>query len=476
MDLSLEETITVLASSPGLSSRGIVRLSGPRVCQIVDEWFIPRDQSTDSYRQSAAVHRGVLRVPELRALVPAEAYLWPTRSRYTGQPLVEFHLPGSPPLIEAVLLEATRRGTRPARPGEFTLRAFLSGKIDLLQAEAVLGVIDAHDHIELQTALSQLAGGISGQLVNLRRDLLDLLADLEAGLDFVEEDIEFVSRCELTGRVALARQFLEKLLQQSSGRMQSLTRPRVVLAGLPNAGKSTLFNKLAGSESAIVSQRKGTTRDFLAVPVDWKGMTIDLVDTAGWELNVSGISEESQRQRAEQLHSADLIIWCTSAADSSEMRELDQKFFTIAASQSRSMIRVLTQSDRLCRDHAQLDQLSIDGMASNQKLASEHSLVVSAVTGVGLDALAEAMSRMLVSSSNTSRQWLGVTATRCSESLEAVAASLAHAEESAGIANIGDELLAVDLREALDHLGRVLGAVYTEDILDRVFSKFCIGK
>ncbi|MCX7406677.1 MAG: 50S ribosome-binding GTPase [Planctomycetales bacterium] len=463
MNLSLDEPIAALASPPGSAARGILRLSGGDVRAVLAEWFEPQDGDAWQHMRVAAIHAGVLKLPHARVPIPVEAHLWPNHRSYTGQPTVELHLSGSPPLLEAVLAELHRRGARPARPGEFTLRAFLAGRLDLLQAEAVLGVIDAHDHVELQAALAQLAGGLSGRLADLRHDLLELLADLEAGLDFIEEDIEFVGRGELIHRIALARRFVEDLLQQSSDRMQSRTRATVVLAGLPNAGKSTLFNRLAGSDAALVSTHEGTTRDFLSAAVDWRGLAFDLIDTAGWELAATGIAQAAQKQRSDQFDAADVLLWCSSITLDNQQRLLDEQLFAEAAALSRSSVRVLTQLDRV--DPAQTLQMP-----------PQSDTAISAVTEVGLDTLADLLRSRLSSPRGSARQWLGMTAARCRESLAAIAESLVRAEATAASTSSGDELLAIDLREALDHLGRILGTVYTDDILDRVFSKFCIGK
>jgi len=472
MDLSLDDTIAALASPPGAARRGIVRISGPEIRRILTEWFRPDDQARWQAACAAARHPGQITVAGARTPIRVDMYDWPNRRSYTGQPLVELHLPGSPPLLEAVLSTAYRHGARPARAGEFTLRAFLAGKLDLLQAEAVLGVIDAHDHQELQAALSQLAGGLSGRLSELRRDLLELLADLEAGLDFIEEDIEFVSRIELLARVAAARVFVEDLLQQTSKRMQSRARLRVALAGLPNAGKSTLFNRLAAGQAALVSASEGTTRDFLQAPVAWSGLEFDLVDTAGWEQSAEQISGAAQQQRSEQVQRADLVIWCSAGNLATTRRELDDQLFQDVRQQSRACVRIQTQMDR---DDAQT-WLTTTAPLHDLEALTDAPPEISAVTGDGLDRLLEAIRSRLASTRGNARQWLGMTEARCRESFEAVAESLRRAEESAGIESIGDELIAVDVREALDHLGKILGVIYTDDILDRVFSKFCIGK
>lgn len=473
MDLALDDTIAALASAPGGSQRGIIRVSGGDVRQVLAEWFQPDDALNWQTARTAAVHAGSLASIGSRAPIRAIAYDWPGRRSYTGQPLVELHLPGSPPLLEAVLASLYRRGVRAARPGEFTMRAFLAGKLDLLQAEAVLGVIDAHDHVELQTALSQLAGGLSGRLSELRRDLLELLADLEAGLDFIEEDIEFVSRVEVLGRIAAAHNLVEDLLDQTADRIQSRTRPRVVLAGLPNAGKSTLFNRIAGQAAALVSATEGTTRDFLQVAVDWSGLAFDLIDTAGWESKSDGIASAAQGHRLDQVRSADLVIWCSSSDLLPAHRDRDSTLFEEARVQARKCIRIQTQIDR---PDAQMWLFDPDQSSTELDQVSETPLEVSAVSGIGLSDLAQVIRDRLTTSQGSARQWLGMTTARCRGSLESTAHALGRAEDAAGMVSVGDELIAVDIREALDHLGQILGVIYTDDILDRVFSKFCIGK
>ena len=223
--IRLDDTIAALASAPGVGGRGIVRVSGGDVRQLLEQHFTSRDAERWTKATCAARHVGEWQLavdvpwddaPFQNGLrLPVEVGLWPTKRSYTGQPLAELHLIGSPPLLEAVLTQLCRSGCRAARPGEFTLRAFLAGRLDLLQAEAVLGVIDAADHVELDQALQQLAGGISQQMGTLRADLLDLLADLEAGLDFVDEDIEFVSREQRLSRVTAAQRTIAELCDQA---------------------------------------------------------------------------------------------------------------------------------------------------------------------------------------------------------------------------------------------------------------------
>ena len=385
-----------------------------------------------------------------------DMYLWPTRRSYTGQPMVEWHMIGSPPLLEATLEELYQHNVRPARPGEFTLRAFLAGRIDLMQAEAVLGVIDAHDHVELEQALKQLAGGLSGKLAAVRSELVDLLSDLEAGLDFADEDIEFVPRENGVERLGVLMVELEKLHDEADSRMHSNVRYRVVLGGLPNAGKSTLFNCLVDDEAAIVSPHEGTTRDYLTATANVGGLSIDLIDTAGWESSLSEVSaaipQLAQDHRSQQFKNADLIVWCSSL----ENPAFDDEQFQQLSSSTTRALRIWTKNDL--------------GSA-----ASPDDLCISSHTGHGLEQLKLSIRQALEIPHSGERLMLGSTAARCRESLNHSIAALRQAHQTA-LSPHGDELISLEIREALDHLARILGTVYTDDILDQIFGKFCIGK
>ncbi|HET6325542.1 MAG TPA: tRNA modification GTPase [Planctomycetaceae bacterium] len=470
----LDDTIGALASALGPAARGIVRLSGPEALNCLASWFEPTDGVRWQSARAPACHAGGLRLEGLRSALEVIVYAWPNARSYTGQPLVEIHGPGSPPLLEAALARAFAAGVRPAHPGEFTLRAFLAGRIDLLQAEAVLGVIDAAGEDALGVALRQLAGGISGRMTQMRGDLIDLLADLEAGLDFVEEGIEFVSREELARRIRRSEETVDELLRQCAGRSQSVGRRRVVLAGLPNAGKSTLFNALLSRDAALVSPRAGTTRDYLSGALDWAGLAVELVDTPGWEAdgaNPSGdsgnaetdedLTRQSQELGAQQRQQADLVLWCSSVKATESQRIRDIRVQSRDRHGGRPVVVVGTKCDL------------IEG-PSTDECASEFVLV-SAKTGQNLAVLVERCVSLLAGSASDGSEILGTTAARCRESLAHCREALMCAAKAAE-SRLGDEIVALELRESLEHLGRVLGTVYTDDILDRIFSRFCIGK
>jgi len=509
MILDLDDVIAAIATPGGPAERCVIRLSGAGVIEVLGPRFAcsefsPFSRSSDAHirtsflkshardpgtdvsvrtlakwapsRQSRR-HVGQYQIAGWRVPVPVELWLWPTTRSYTGQPSAELHLVGSPPIVDALLEQLYRDGARPARAGEFTLRAFLAGRVDLVQAEAVLGVIDATDHDQLQTALTQLAGGLSRQISEVRESLLLDLADLEAGLDFVDEDIEFVQREQMLLRISAALQLTERLLQQSDERMVSGTRPCVVLAGLPNAGKSTLFNRLLGEQRAIVSDQAGTTRDYLSAELNWDGLAIEMIDTAGVDSHSIGIAAQAERLRQLQVSRADLVVWCSSLVGSDEDLLLDEFSYQDAKAPGRELVRVWTKSDanRRAGDAGQASLLRVTGLAPDSSQGLRPPLAVSAVTGNGLDALRFEIIRRFAVQAAHRGEWLATTAARSRDALDRCVTGLQHAQ-SAAEQRHGDELISIELRGALDALGEICGAVHTDDILDRIFSRFCIGK
>jgi tRNA modification GTPase len=374
---------------------------------------------------------------------------WPGSRTYTGQPLIEIHAPGSPPLLRAILSGCLSRGARLAEPGEFTLRAFLSGRIDLTQSEAVLGVIDATTPAQLDQALRQLAGGLASPIQDLRDRLADVLAHLEANLDFAEEpDVDPLGSEALATSLGEAASEVRALADRFRGRDRPEGRPRVVLVGPPNAGKSRLFNALLGLDRAIVSPVAGTTRDYLEAPCDCDGLIIDLVDTAGAEEAGGAIEKQAQAAREGQSAVADLRLACRSW-DSPSLERSD-------TTTDRPTLLIWTKAD--ASDHP----------------ASGDRLSTSAATGEGIDRLKRAIAEALRSRLADGDLPAG-TAARCGEALARAERSLEAAAETFRLGG-GEELVAVDLRQGLDDLGRVVGAVVTDDLLDRIFRKFCIGK
>jgi tRNA modification GTPase len=430
-----DDTIVALSSAPGSGPRGIVRLAGPQTFRIVRELFTPNDPLLPPAPKRVSF--GSLRLTGIAADLPAQIYFFRAPHSYTGQDLAEIHLIGSPPLLERLIADLLNRGARPAQPGEFTLRAFLAGKKDLPQAEAVLAVIEAGTNHDLQSALKQLAGGLTQPLAALRDDLLNLLADLEAALDFVEEDIEFVTQPETLRRIAAAIAHLTNLQRQLGERTVSGRPIRVVLVGEPNAGKSTLFNAMTASTAALVSPIAGTTRDYLTRTLLLQGLTLELIDTAGWQTAAGTIEAQAQQLAREQSRGADVLLWCVPATEALENRSRPEVPTAVEC------IVVRTKAD-----------LVVDPGSPNDR-----EVWVTTTTSQGWQ----------------HRPALAPSQSRCRHHVEAALARLreAHAQSLYGDP---PELLALTLRSALDQIGEMAGSVYTNDLLDRIFSRFCIGK
>jgi tRNA modification GTPase len=483
--LVLDDTIAAVATPPGRgAARAIVRISGPSALDCMRACFQPSLGWPDKPVLSPRVLSGEI-VP-LR--LPCDAYVWPSRRSYTRQGAVELHIVGSPPLVAAVLRTVCQHGARLAQPGEFTLRAFLAGRLDLTQAEAVLGIIDARDRRSFEFALDQLAGGLSGPLGKLRCDLLDLVADLEAGLDFSEEHIEFVTAEEVARRLAAATIELESLAATLLSRSITAELPRVSLIGWPNTGKSSLFNALVGNERSLISARAGTTRDYVQATIAFRGAEWILVDTAGIEMadnqaasssrfeeaavkgsHATTIADAAQRMSKIQFQQADLRLMCLDATRPLNNWEQER------LRQDPEAMVVLTKCDRtVAHTFVSADPpVGQTFLSASCKLSSLPAVRTSALSGAGLDELRQGIAARL--SAESCGYAVASTAARCRSSIEKALECL---RTAAGLAEkrAGDELIAAETRLALDELGKVTGAVYTEDLLDRIFSRFCIGK
>jgi tRNA modification GTPase len=453
--VNVDETIAAIASAPGGAMRGIIRLSGPGVIACLNGCFRANDGCDLTALDRPTVLAGLLLVHPPIGELPCDLYVWPGIRSYTRQPSAELHTIGSPPLLEAALSTVCAAGARVAEPGEFTLRAFLAGRLDLTQAEAVLGVIDAQGERELDVALCQLAGGLAGPLNRLRNGLLDLLADMEAGLDFVEEDIEFISAEQLDEQLRDAAEKIARLAEQMASRGESTGSFRIALVGWPNVGKSSLMNALAGRSAAIVAETAGTTRDYLTADIEIGGLKCQLIDTAGIATeDDSGIVAMAQAATARQSERAHVQLFCVDATrhiNAWEREELQKQ-------QPAGRIVVLTK---------------IDGVRSTDLRLT--ALETSSKTGQGLSELRQAIYDRIVDTLSEETSVVAGTAIRCRESLRLASSGLARARQAVAD-GIGDEIVAVEIRVALDELAKVVGAVYTDDILDRIFGRFCIGK
>jgi tRNA modification GTPase len=369
---------------------------------------------------------------------------------FTREDTVEIHLPASPPLVDRLLRVLLDRGARPARPGEFTLRAFLNGRLDLAQAEAVEQLISAEGEEDRRAALGQMQGTFSRRLADIEEALLNLCADAEAAMDFADQDIEILPVAAAVDRARSALASLRGLLSETSTRTVTDQRPTVALFGRPNAGKSALFNALSGSD-AIVSAAAGTTRDVLSAGID-AGLLARLLDSPG-EQEAEGLDGAAVKRSRDAVRNADLLLFVVDASDPGSAEPLEPK--------GRPAILVLNKCD-LARD---------ERVRSRFRL--REAVWTSAKSGEGLGDLRRLVGTMLgLDAPGRSGARFRVNLRQRALLREAESAL----ERAAGAAATGMEFVAVDLRTALAAFGAISGRASDEDLLDRIFSRFCLGK
>jgi tRNA modification GTPase len=413
------ETIVAVSSPAGASLRAVVRLSGPRALEVA-------------------------------AGVPGAVAFRGPRT-YTREDVVEIHLPGSPPLVERLVRELAGRGARPARPGEFTLRAFLNGRVDLARAEAVERLIAAEDQEERRAALGLLGGGFSRRLGRIEGALLDLSADAEAALDFADQDIDLLPVEKALERARSVRAHLEALVAETAASAVSDGRPVVALFGPPGAGKSSLFNRLTGGD-ALVADRAGTTRDVLSAEIDI-GVRLKLLDTAG-QHEAGGLEGEAVRRSAGAARAADLLVLVVDAADWEKAIPLEP----------RGLPALLVANK--C-DLARPEDL-------RRRFHIREVLFTSARTGEGIAELKAALARRLGGEGTGGAGARFRANSRQHALLGDAGAALDRALAAAP--GLGMEFVAMDLRAALEALGGITGRSVGEELLDRIFSRFCLGK
>ncbi len=428
------DTIAAISSAIGPAARMIVRISGPAAQQIASSIAPP------AHLTAGCTERRELQLRSFH--VPAWLYFFQAPHSYTSEDVVEFHIPGNPLLARILLDELIVLGVRHAQPGEFTARAFFNGRMNLSEAEGVAATVAAQNERELRAARQLLAGELSRRLNPIIESLADSLALIEVGIDFSEEDVTFLPQTEVRSRIERADDALEKLLGESA-RFEALSHePQIVLVGRPNAGKSTLLNALAREDRAVVSADAGTTRDAIWSHLRLRRGTVRLIDVAGLADGPSDeIGDKMQRAARRAVETADIVVLVCDVTDM-----LPAPLLPVAAN-----LTVFTKIDLIDTDRP-------DG--------------VSALTGQNLDRLRERLDSIAFGQP-IGGATLALNA-RHIESIDEARTSLARAVEAADHA--GPEVVAMELRESIDCLGRISGSVTPDDLLGRIFGSFCIGK
>ncbi|MBM3770259.1 MAG: tRNA uridine-5-carboxymethylaminomethyl(34) synthesis GTPase MnmE [Acidimicrobiia bacterium] len=454
---STEDTIVAVATPPGRGGLGVVRLSGPRALEFATGLITypgpltPRHATFTTIRVSTA-HGGT----EISRVVDhAVATFFPGPASYTGDDVVELSAHGSPVVLQAIVAAAARAGARLARPGEFTLRAFLNGRIDLPQAEAVADLIDAVTPLQAQAAFDQLQGTLTRAIADIDAELFDLVARLEASVDFPEEGYHFIEPGALVDALVQVRTRLTALVAR--GRQGRVIREgRVVaLVGGPNVGKSSLFNALVGASRAIVTPLPGTTRDLVSEAVDIEGIRVTLVDTAGLRETTDAIEREGVSRSREAARVADLVVVVRDGTVPEVPAHCADSMYEAP---SAPMLRVDNKCD-------------LPGF-----VACAGALAVSAIEGTGQRELRMRIAGEL--GATFSGDCPEITNTRHLELLERADLSVGRAllaVQRAGGA-LSEEFVLADLQEARLCLEEITGRRTSTDLLEHIFTRFCIGK
>lgn len=460
------DTICALATAPGTGALAVIRVSGAKTFQIGSEIFRTLKRKTKDFSQVRpySIHYGVLLDGEL-LLDEVLLSVFKNPHSFTGEDSIEISCHGSVYIQQEILQLLQRKGARLAAPGEFTLRAFLNGKMDLSQAEAVADLIASQHAGAHKAAMQQLRGGYSDTMQELRRQLVDFASLLELELDFAEEDVEFANRDKLLDLVQGLLKEVRKLQSSfASGNVMKNGVP-VLLAGKPNVGKSTLLNALLNEERAIVSAIAGTTRDVIEDYLVIDGIRFRFMDTAGLRHTTDVIEKSGVERTLLQAGKAAVLVYVCDPEMSTpqqtleEIKELREK----SGNASATVLIVVNKSDKhdfktLHRDYGTLP----------------HVVFLSAKEGKNIEELKAKLAAAALLDGESGASTL-VTSARHAESLHMAAIALEKVAQ--GISQqLPTDLLAFELKDAIYHLGNITGEVYTEDLLENIFSKFCIGK
>jgi tRNA modification GTPase len=449
---SPDDTIVAIATPPGRGGLGVVRISGALACEVAGHILVREEPLAPRHATFTRV-RGESSTLAQGPVDEVIATWFPAPRSYTGEHSVEISTHGSPVILQAVLRSAIAAGARLARPGEFTFRAFLNGRIDLVQAEAVADLIDAVTPLQARVAFDQLEGTLTGQIRTLDSRLLDLVARLEASLDFPDEGYHFIEPQAIACAVTGVLEELDGLLHASARGRIIRDGATVVIAGRPNVGKSSLFNALLGQARAIVTETAGTTRDLVTETCDLDGLKVTLVDTAGVHQTSDLVELEGVGRAARAREVADLVVVVLDGAEAltpDDVRVLDE-----TASVSRLVIA--NKSD-------QPAAWSRDGV-----------MRVSATSDVGIENVRRAMVDALAGG-DPLRDPIAISNVRHAALLARARTHLTQARTAAAEAAASEEFVLADLHAARASLGEIVGAQTSEDVLRHIFERFCIGK
>jgi tRNA modification GTPase len=450
-----EETIVALATPNGIGAIGVIRLSGPDAITIAQKVWKGKDLTKQA---SHTLHFGRIVDGDLE-LDEVVASLFIAPRSYTRENVVEISCHGSNYIIESIIKLLIKNGARAAKAGEFTLRAFLNGQLDLSQAEAVADLIASNSKASQQIALQQLRGGFSNQLQQLRDQLVQFASLIELELDFAEEDVEFANRDQLKKLTHDITRIMGSLIQSFELGNAIKNGVNTVIAGRPNAGKSTLLNALLNEERAIVSHIPGTTRDTIEEVLNIQGINFRLIDTAGIREATDTIEQIGVQRTMEKISQSALLIYVYDA----EQITLADLNSDIESLQKPGIIMLLVANKADLLNQEQLSALP----------HTEKAIIISAKEKQHIDELKNKIYHAAIKEQLSGHETL-VTNIRHLEALQKTKEALVRV--LSGIDTVTSDFLSMDIKQALHYLGEITGAVTTDDLLENIFSKFCIGK
>ena len=454
-----KDTIIALSTAPGVGAIAVLRISGPDAISIAEKHFQALGNKKLSTQSSHTIHLGYI-IDNKSVIDKVLISLFKDPNSYTGEDVVEISCHGSRYIQQKIMEVLLRSGCRQAEPGEFTLRAFLNGKMDLSQAEAVADLIASESEAAHGIAIQQMRGGIGDEIRKLRTELVNFAALIELELDFSGEDVEFADKSQFQELLNRIREYLKNLLdsfQLGNAIKQGIP---VAIIGEPNVGKSTLLNALLNEEKAIVSDIPGTTRDAIEDEIQIRGVSFRFIDTAGLRETADVIEGIGIQRTHEKIANARVVLHLTTAKETEASTYRLEEFHSLKKKYpDKKFIRVFTKKDLV-------------NSAGNEK--QPESVYLSAKTGAGVDELKTLLYDLVLEGEVKGDQTMLSNSRHYAALQEALQAILA-VQQGLEVGNSGD-LLAVDIRQALHHLGEITGEVTTDELLGTIFSNFCIGK
>ena len=466
-----DDTIVALATATGVGAISVIRLSGKEAIKLSDKVFKTLNGKPLSEAPSHTVHLGTIK-SENQVIDECLATIFKGKKSYTGEPVVEFSCHGSAYITQEVIKLCLANGARLAQAGEFTKRAFLNGKLALNQAEAVADLIASDSKASHQVALQQMRGGFTSEIEDLRQELLNFASLIELELDFSEEDVEFADRSQFEQLLKRIKTTLQGLVQSFSAGNAIKNGIPVAIVGKPNAGKSTLLNTLLNEERAIVSDIAGTTRDTIEETLHIAGITFRFIDTAGIRDTQDKIEAIGVEKAKEKIKKAQIVLYLYN-----EKENTTDEVVQFVKENHREGLKILLLHNKTDNEYIGLsdfDEEIEEKLNPEERKYGYGQLRISAKEKINIEALKKLLSFYAKELTSTESATI-ITNIRHYEALKNALEALEKVEE--GLMNhLSGDLLAIDIREVLYHLGSITGAVTNDELLGNIFSRFCIGK